>query len=312
MFRALMYSALAVGLSACAASRPADQARQSFDQLEQIASVGFRDSHASAGNSEAAAIATMPAEAGRIARVSQTQYGDGTRQLIVFDNPVAGLDPSVIEVRVRTSEKPPLEDSLAVAKPTKAGIHAELASQFPRMAMRVVDRPRANNYGPYGLAVGRWANGVRCLYAWQWIDELKNALVAGGKSQVSLRVRLCSKDHSLDQIAGFLDRLELDLSRSNQPAAPTAVVARSSLDEGAPARIASGDLAHPRPDRRPPARPARRATEAAALTPVIAATRDPDIGAREQPLDQSLPAAAYRGPVPVSIANRTTKPGGPQ
>lgn len=95
-------------------------------------------------------------------------------------------------------------------RPTEAGIRAELAAAFPGTVMHVVTRPAANAYGPYGLAVGRTAGGARCLYAWQWISPPPDLDLASRRSgPLSLRVRLCRDDITLDAMAAAVNQIKL-------------------------------------------------------------------------------------------------------
>lgn len=103
-----------------------------------------------------------------------------------------------------------LEGSVSIAKPTEAGIRAELAEQFPDVDMKVTGRSARNTYGPYGFAVGRRADGTRCLYAWQWVDDVQPRL---GKTEAripgSVRVRLCHADLTFEALAASIDQLKL-------------------------------------------------------------------------------------------------------
>ena len=216
MYRVVVCIVFAAGLSACSASRPDETAKVSLDQIVQAGPDKYRDSNASADTKiQQPAFASLPPEAGRIVRVSHKRSVEGVRQEIFYDQSAPGLEASGIDLRIRTSIAVALDEPLRMAKPTEAGIRSELSSQFPKMTMQVVDRPRSNAYGPYGLAVGRWANGTRCIYAWQWIDNLKSNL-SGEGGPASVRIRLCRKDVTLDQLASNVDRLQIDPDRIEQ------------------------------------------------------------------------------------------------
>ena len=181
MYRVVVCMVFATGLSACSVSRPEETARVSLDQIVQAGPDKYRDSNASAdAKIQQPAFASLPPEAGRIVRVSHKRSVEGVRQEIIYDQSAPGLEASGIDLRIRTSSAAALDEPLRMSKPTEAGIRSELSSQFPKMTMQVVDHPRSNAYGPYGLAVGRWANGTRCIYAWQWIDNLKSNLSSEG------------------------------------------------------------------------------------------------------------------------------------
>ncbi|MGU3463682.1 cellulose biosynthesis protein BcsN [Methylobacterium sp. C33D] len=106
----------------------------------------------------------------------------------------------------------------AGGRPTEAGIRAELAAAFPGTAMRVVTRPAANAYGPYGLAVGRTAGGARCLYAWQWIAAAPDLDPASGRpGPASVRVRLCRDEITLEAMAASINQIKLVPRRAGTP-----------------------------------------------------------------------------------------------
>jgi hypothetical protein len=290
MYRVVVCIVFAAGLSACSASRPDEVARVSLDQIVQAGPDKYRDSNASVDTKiQQSALATLSPEAGRIVRVSHRRSVEGIRQEIFYDQSAPGLEVSAIDLRIRTSNAAALDEPLRMAKPTEAGIRSELLSQFPKMTMQVVDHPRSNAYGPYGLAVGRWANGTRCIYAWQWIDNLKSNLSSGG-GPASVRVRLCRKDATLDQLASNVDRLQIDLDKIEQAdvSAGGSEKVLASLPEPAakPKRIRTAQH-----DRR---------VRVASVNSVIPQSAQ---GVRESPLDPSLPAAAYRGPATTGSTN---------
>jgi Cellulose biosynthesis protein BcsN len=302
MYRVVVCIVFAAGLSACSVSRPDQAAKVSLDQIAQAGPDKYRDSNASAdARIQQPALATLPPDAGRVARVSHKRSVEGIRQEIFYDQSAPGLEASGIDLRIRISNAVALDEPLRMAKPTEAGIRSEMSSQFPKMAMQVVDSPRSNAYGPYGLAVGRWANGTRCIYAWQWIDNLKSR-VSGEGGPASVRVRLCRKGVTLDQLASNVDRLQIDPDRIEQ--------ADVSTDK-APGILAS----LPEPAAKPvgirAAQQHRRSRVASlverpqVLRSLAVASAIPQSvqGARESQLDPSLPAAAYRGPTTTGSTN---------
>jgi hypothetical protein len=298
MYRVVVCIVFAAGLSACSASRPDEVAKVSLDQIVQAGPDKYRDSNASADTKILQpAFASLPPEAGRVVRVSHKRSVEGVRQEIFYDQSAPGLEASGIDLRIRTSNAAALDDPLRMAKPTEAGIRSELSSQFPKMTMQVVDHPRSNAYGPYGLAVGRWANGARCIYAWQWIDNLKSNLASEG-GPASVRVRLCRKDVTLDQLASNVDRLQIDPDRIEQADVSADKAGRilASLPEPAtkPAGIRAAQ--HHRRSRVASLAEKPQVTRASAVPQSVQ-------GVRESQLDPSLPAAAYRGPITTGSTN---------
>ncbi len=183
-------------------------------------------------------------------------------------------------------------------KPDERAIRAELAAAFPGIAMQVMSRTSANAYGPYGLALGRTEGEVRCLYAWQWIDDTRVIARAELPGPLGVRVRLCRTGRSFDELATDLDHLTLG---RDAPATvvSTIVEASAASDAGAP---------HPRADKRRHRRPSMARAGRPTHRPLTALLRDAPAApqsfaeAPATPLPEvsrvlaDLPAEAYRGP----------------
>lgn len=199
-------------------------------------------------------------------------------------------------------------EASAGGRPTEAGIRAELAAMFPDTPMQVVTRPAANAYGPYGLAVGRAADGARCLYAWQWIAEAP-ALdpEAGGPQAVSLRLRLCRGDVTAEALAAAMNQIRLVPRFAGTPVAsprprpaPVRVAAHRAPTERPRAESPAAEPSRtelPRLESRPEAAPGRRYLGA------VQVARPASAGPAQAPgqvsgLAADLPPEALRGPAP--------------
>lgn len=169
----------------------------------------------------ARSVATViaPEGAGRIVRVKERHYPNGTRQEIVLGSDRAPGE-NVIDVSIRTREPDGRDlDSLMIGPPTENGMRNEILSRFPDVQMNIVTRNMRNGLGPFGLAIGRHASGARCVFAWQWIEDLReaspgssnliklNAAMAGRGLATSLRIRLCRNDSTVDQLAAQIEGL---------------------------------------------------------------------------------------------------------
>ena len=274
MSRGALYCVLAVVLSGCAVSRPDEMTTGSLDRLVQPTAANLRDSQASVTEAKPHAVASLPPDAGTIKRVVQAMSANELRQEIIYDRALPGLPESAVDLRVRLSKAPLLDEPIMLVEPSEASIRSELKTQFPRMAMQIVETPRANGYGPYGLAIGRWDNGARCIYAWQWIDDIKTDHADAVAHPASVRIRLCRSGLTLDQMAGFVDRLQIDPVRTDEPAVQaraTAPTPRHHFKRSEPRKV----------DSRP------------TVTTVVPTTVSMQ---QDTPLDPSLPTAAYRGP----------------
>ena len=241
------------------------------------------------------ALARLPASAGAIVAIRGDRFADGFHQTIEFGQTVAGLKPNRIDLRLRTRGTGQVLEGLAVAPPTQAMIRDELTSQFPKMDMRIVDQPRRNAAGIYGLAVGRWDNGARCIYAWQWIDAPATVEVSSQYDAATLRISMCGSGVSLDGLAGLIDDLQLSPAQT---------------ESASPAPAAALPLIKPRRTRA--ARPIEQSRHP---TTVVVRHRAWDAVALNRPpvepvvetsralLDPTLPAAAFRGPTAATAAN---------
>ena len=160
------------------------------------------------------AILMLAPEAGGVLRVRERHFRNGTRQDVVMAGGTSG--ENVLEVSVRTSggDNAP-RGELQIGRPSQRGIAIETAARFPGMRLHVVTRPMSNSYGPFGLAVGRRADGERCVFAWQWIDDINSASgrsggfasLMGGGAPASVRLRMCRSNMTLDEMAGFMEAL---------------------------------------------------------------------------------------------------------
>jgi len=291
MMRIVLCIVLAAALPGCMAASLDEQPKANA-ALDDVA-VSTPPDDAATGSvmrayKPATAYTSLPAEAGSPRSVSQKDFSDGIAQEIFYDKAPPGLKESRIELRVRLQARLDGDGAMPMEKPTEAGIRSELEAQFPRMPMQVVERPMRNAYGEYGLAVGKWANGARCIYAWQWIDSIGN-----DRNPASVRVRLCRMDASLDQMAALVDGLRI----APGPYARLEPVAVAPVAAAPPSMPKPKKHVEPAPERKR-SRPIVRnvgAPATVASPPEVASAGDGD---RPAPLDPSLPAAAYRGPPP--------------
>jgi hypothetical protein len=109
--------------------------------------------------------------------------------------------------------------------------------------MKIVLQPKQNGLGTFGLAVGVRGDGARCIFAWQWVDDLRDA--SGSRSgfskmmaksaPASVRVAMCRRDVTLDALASQVESLSLsgdvDLDR---------VIAASSMTRVTPTGSSAG------------------------------------------------------------------------
>ena len=286
--RPVILAVVGAGILAAGCSQPRGSAMA--PSLEDLANAPAAANWSTLGAD--AALLRLPDERDRAVSLRERRLAQATAQEIEWPaRDGAGRNRLTIAIHgeaVRTGLYP--------AKPSEAGIKAELAEAFPSRAFRIVPEPRRNAYGPYGMAVLAGADGMRCVYAWQWLDadDRRAREALGGAA--SWRARICSRSQTLDEIAAGLDRIAVGAS-TPATGAPKPVHA-------APARIARGPSAKAVPvSRHPVAREPVAASPGFALggqrylaaVPSTQPRRDGESLARTA-LDQSLPAEAYRGP----------------
>ena len=296
--------ALCLGLAGCHSA--SDPSSVSLEQSMSPPSVGPSQMMAltspgqSAPSSHAPSqpVASLPAEAGAVGSVREHEYVNGFRQdILLKGNAVKGV-PNSLTLLTRTTRQTTLDEATPLFKPTEPAIRAELGRQFPHIAMQVVERSSTNNYGPYGLALGRGPGTIRCLYMWQWIDENRLPAEAGVTGPMSVRIRLCQADTTFDAMAALVDRLSIggggavagvggsDIVAGPTEAAPTKAAPRRHLK-----RVAAHRVRRVNEARRDPV---ANETPFTAPLPANAAPAMPT------PLSTDLPPQAYLGPKKVN------------
>ena len=203
----------------------------------------------------AAAVAMLPAAAGRIVQVAERRYADGLAQDIILEGSRSTRGENRIEVAMRLKpEGATTSDNLVpLAKTSDVAIASEIEARFPGMHMETVNVLLQNRYGPYGMAAGRSGTGERCIYAWQSMGDIADPGKAGTPGLASalisppqpatLRVRLCRSGVSADQLAALINGLVIG-DRSGQAHLPVLEIADGGGDA---LTAASGGRANARP-----------------------------------------------------------------
>ncbi len=171
--------------------------------------------------STGSAAAMLPPAAGRVIGISERRYADGISQEIVLGSDRSSHGENRIDIAMRLNPQGDqvYDNLIPLQKPTDADIASELEARFPGMDMQPVNVLLQNRYGPYGLAAGRRGNGERCIYAWQWIDDMSgpasprlsslgNAIL-NQPQPASLRIRLCRTGVNADQLAGLVEGISV-------------------------------------------------------------------------------------------------------
>ena len=211
--KAIVVSGLCLAIAGCNAPSRDSQFVASAGAVAPIQSFALGQPEAAV---PAEAMLLLPVEAGGVLRVRERHFRNGTRQEIVLAGGTSG--ENILEVSVRTAggDNAP-RGELQIGKPSQRGVASETAGRFPGMAMHVVTRPMSNMFGPFGLAIGRRANGERCVFAWQWIEDIRAAasgsrsplgsMLSGGAAPASVRLRMCRNNVTLDEMASYMEGL---------------------------------------------------------------------------------------------------------
>src|SRR5947209_13416114 len=106
--------------------------------------------------------------------------------------------------------------------------------------MKIVLKPKENGLGTFGLAIGVRGDGARCMFAWQWIDDISDvrssrsgfAKMMSRSTPASIRIAMCRRDMTLDALATLVESLavagDVDLDK---------VIAANSMTRITPAGV---------------------------------------------------------------------------
>jgi len=211
------------------------------------------------------AVLALPSAAGSIKRVKERHYVNGSRQEIELVGPPGTPGQNVIDVSIRTNSSSGYgKNFLAIGEPSDSGIRNEILGRFPDVRMNIVTTPMRNRFGVFGLAIGRHANGARCVFAWQWVNDLRDqtpgvsnvtkfgAMLGGRQLATSIRIRLCQKGVTVDQLAGYIQGLSVmgrgplnrlvNMDRRNISTVQTSGISQSGINSSSPLRPVGGSL----------------------------------------------------------------------
>ncbi|WP_264047924.1 cellulose biosynthesis protein BcsN [Methylobacterium flocculans] len=172
---------------------------------------------------------------GPVQSVEETRSTASLRQRILYGQSRGRVDLTIASGQVW--------DDPAMAKPSRAGIAAELASLQDGGSYRIVRRPVQNAYGPIGVALNQ-----RCAYAWQWLDNLQRVELGRaslrGPVAVSLRVQHCGlRPMAAEALLADIARIRLGVTSDAMAGSPRPRLARAPL--------ARAPLERPRPTAEP-------------------------------------------------------------
>jgi len=162
-----------------------------------------------------AVMAELPAAAGQVTAVLQSQVrGVLTQRIVLRGDPgVAGENAIIVKV---DASKGPQDLDGAVGIPTQARIASELDESFAGVEMRLSQTFARNSFGPFGYAIGHPNARVTCVYAWQWglwkpvrLGEPPTGAPSMPVQPTSVRVRLCRSSLGEAEILPMLRQLQV-------------------------------------------------------------------------------------------------------
>jgi len=144
----------------------------------------------------------VPAPSGpSVVAVLQQQYQNGLSQEIALSTAslTSGQNAFFVRLLNNTAGSMDITDTLSLPSLTPDRIQREMEERMPGVEMEISLVYVQNKFGPFGFATGRSPAGDLCLYAWQQIEPGEPAVFVPGGT-VSVRLRLCDADASVDQL----------------------------------------------------------------------------------------------------------------
>lgn len=106
---------------------------------------------------------------------------------------------------------------------TQVNLTEEALAAWPNSGMSVSPYFVQNDYGPFGYAIGRPANGDVCIYAWQRIAPGLKPSGAVDRGTITVRFQMCKRSATEQELLEVMYRLRLKGSVHPPGAAPPAI-----------------------------------------------------------------------------------------
>jgi len=147
------------------------------------------------------AIVVPPPGGPSVVSVLQQQYQDGISQEIALSTAslTSGQNAFYVSLLNNTAGNMELPNTLSLPSMMPDRLQREMEERMPGVEMETSLVYVQNRFGPFGFATGRSPRGDLCLYAWQQIEPGEPAIFVPGGA-VSVRMRLCDADASVDQL----------------------------------------------------------------------------------------------------------------
>ena len=269
MSRRLLVLPLIAALGACARSSNETTSSLPVQPTSAVTAVG-------AGEGGTPAVVLLPEGAGGVSAVREQNYANGVAQQISLSSESKGLGENRIDISVQTTAgEQRVVNGVPIWKPSESGVKSEIINRMRGVQMSIVNREFQNAYGPFGLAIGKMSETARCIFAWQYISDVRLKASRSSTSPALIRIRLCQNNTTVDEMASYVQNMRIVPYDSFGSGRATAT-ALTDVRGGGSQQAASGELDSLIPVRRGAAQPTQRAAAPApAPAPRQSARRAP-------------------------------------
>ena len=277
MSRRLLVLPLIAALGACARSSNETTSSLPVQPTSAVTAVG-------AGEGGTPAVVLLPEGAGGVSAVREQNYTNGVVQQISLSSESKGLGENRIDISVQTTAgEQRVVNGVPIWKPSESGVKSEIINRMRGVQMSIVNREFQNAYGPFGLAIGKMSETARCIFAWQYISDVRLKASRSSTSPALIRIRLCQNNTTVDEMASYVQNMRIVPYDSFGSGRATAT-ALTDVRGGGSQQAASGELDSLIPVRRGAAQPTQRAAAPApAPAPRQSARRAPARAVAERP-----------------------------
>jgi hypothetical protein len=203
MYRRLLVIPLIAALGACARS-----SGETTSSLPTTTVGGPAVTAVAPGEASATAIVILPEGAGAVTAVREQNYSNGAGQQITLGAEGRNLGENRVDISVQTGPAQTL-NGVPIWKPSESGVKSEILNRMRGVQMSIVNRDFSNAYGPFGLAIGRMGENARCIFAWQYIADLKVKASRSSANPALVRIRLCQANTTVDELASYVQNMRI-------------------------------------------------------------------------------------------------------
>ena len=173
-------------------------------------------------------MAQLPVAAGEpVSIVQSADHGVITQKIVLRGDAATWGENGIVVIVDQNPDHRPGEVSWAMPKPTETLIARELRENFADLDMGIGQTLTRNAFGPFGYAVGKTAQNLTCLFAWQFAPGrpaplISNPAVDGVTASqpavaTSVRVRLCKQNVAEADLVAMVSQMAVFPPHSTTP-----------------------------------------------------------------------------------------------